>query len=187
MFLTKKYNFTMCDGCVWVVIGYILFKKNAFNGLLKVIGIQKFLLLTVHICLPSPRHLLTSAQILNKEIISLWRKRTTYLKFKKLKRAFPLKWRIFFHAEISIYSRAGFFIYLIEDFLQRFSTEDRVCRFFEQNQWKIPVILKNIKLVASLINAHRLFLSISGYVNGIFFSSYQLDWYFSINLDCLSL
>ena len=35
----------------------------------------------------------------------------------------------FFNAEISIYSRVGFFIYLFEDFPQRFSTEDFVRRF----------------------------------------------------------
>ena len=31
---------TICVGCVWIVIGYFLFEKEAFNGLLKVIGIQ---------------------------------------------------------------------------------------------------------------------------------------------------
>ena len=37
-----------------------------------------------------------------------------------------------FDAEISIYSHAEFFIYLFEDFLQRFSTEERVLRFFSK-------------------------------------------------------
>ena len=36
-----KYNFTICVGRVWIVIGYFLFGKQAFNGLLKFIGIQK--------------------------------------------------------------------------------------------------------------------------------------------------
>ena len=36
---------------------------------------------------------------------------------------FPLKWRIFFDAEIFIYSRAEFLIYLFEDFIQKFSNE----------------------------------------------------------------
>ena len=44
---------------------------------------------------------------------------------------FLLKWKDFFIAEISIYSRAEFLIYF-EDFLQRFSTEDRVRRFFSK-------------------------------------------------------
>ena len=30
----------ICVGCVWIVIGYFLFEKEAFHGLLKVIGIQ---------------------------------------------------------------------------------------------------------------------------------------------------
>ena len=36
----------------------------------------------------------------------------------------------FFNVEISIYTSARFLIYLLEDFLQRISTEDRVRRFF---------------------------------------------------------
>ena len=35
----------------------------------------------------------------------------------------PIKMEDFFYAEISIYSRAEFFIYLFEDFIQRFSNE----------------------------------------------------------------
>ena len=38
----KKYTFTICLGCVWIVIRYFLFEKHAFNGLLQVIGIQKW-------------------------------------------------------------------------------------------------------------------------------------------------
>ena len=38
---TKKYTFTICVGRIWIVIGYFLFKNETFNGLLKVIGIQK--------------------------------------------------------------------------------------------------------------------------------------------------
>ena len=37
----------------------------------------------------------------------------------------PIKMEDFFDAEISIYSRAEFFIYLFEDFIQRFSNETR--------------------------------------------------------------
>ena len=40
-FFNKKYTFTICVGRVWIVIGYFLFEKQAFNGLLKVISIQK--------------------------------------------------------------------------------------------------------------------------------------------------
>ena len=36
----NKYTCTICFVCVWIVIGYFLFKKQTFNGLLKVIGIQ---------------------------------------------------------------------------------------------------------------------------------------------------
>ena len=32
---------TICVGRVWIVIRYFLFEKQAFNGLLKVIGIQR--------------------------------------------------------------------------------------------------------------------------------------------------
>ena len=32
----KEYTFTIFVGCVWVVIGYFLFKKEAFIGLIKV-------------------------------------------------------------------------------------------------------------------------------------------------------
>ena len=35
-----KYTFTICVGRGWIVIGYFLFKKQTFNGLLRVIGIQ---------------------------------------------------------------------------------------------------------------------------------------------------
>ena len=35
----------------------------------------------------------------------------------------PIKMEDFFDAEISIYSRAEFFIYLFEDFILRFSDE----------------------------------------------------------------
>ena len=41
MFFRRKYTFTICVRCVWIVIGYFLFEKEAFNGLLKVIDIQK--------------------------------------------------------------------------------------------------------------------------------------------------
>ena len=37
----KKNTFTICVGRVWVVMGYFLFEKLAFNGLLKVIGIRR--------------------------------------------------------------------------------------------------------------------------------------------------
>ena len=40
-FFDKKYSFTICAGRVWIVIRYILFERQTFNGLLKVIGIQK--------------------------------------------------------------------------------------------------------------------------------------------------
>ena len=36
----KKYTFTICVGCVLVVILFFLLEKQTFNGLLKVIGIQ---------------------------------------------------------------------------------------------------------------------------------------------------
>ena len=39
-FFNKNYTFTICVGSVSIVIGYFLFEKQAFNGLLKVIGIQ---------------------------------------------------------------------------------------------------------------------------------------------------
>jgi hypothetical protein len=38
-----KYTFTICVRRVWIVIRYFLFEKQAFNGLLKVIGIQNLL------------------------------------------------------------------------------------------------------------------------------------------------
>ena len=41
MFIIKKYTYTICVGCVWIVIYFLL--KQAFNGLLKVIGIQTYL------------------------------------------------------------------------------------------------------------------------------------------------
>ena len=40
----------------------------------------------------------------------------------------PIKLEDFFDAEISIYSRMEFLIYVFEDILQRFSTEERVRR-----------------------------------------------------------
>ena len=43
-----------------------------------------------------------------------------------------IKMEEFLYAEISIYSCAGFLFYLFEDFLQRYSTEDRVRRFFSK-------------------------------------------------------
>ena len=44
-FKNQKYNFTICEGCVGIVIWYFLFEKEAFNELLKVIGIQTLLIL----------------------------------------------------------------------------------------------------------------------------------------------
>ena len=41
VFLNKKYTFTICVGRVWIVIGYFLIVKQAFNGLLNVISVQK--------------------------------------------------------------------------------------------------------------------------------------------------
>ena len=38
--MSSKYTFTIYVGRVLIVIGYFLFKKEAFNGLLKVVGIQ---------------------------------------------------------------------------------------------------------------------------------------------------
>ena len=49
-----------------------------------------------------------------------------------IKLTIPIKMEDFFDAEISIYSRAGFFIYLFEDFLQRFPIKPRVRRFFSK-------------------------------------------------------
>ena len=43
-FFNKKYTFTICGGCVWIVIRYFLFENQTLNGLLKDIGIQKTLL-----------------------------------------------------------------------------------------------------------------------------------------------
>ena len=37
----KKYTFSICVGRVWTVIRYFLFEKQTFNGLFKVIRIQK--------------------------------------------------------------------------------------------------------------------------------------------------
>ena len=37
--INKKYTFTICVGGVWIVIRYFLFEKQAFKGLLKIIGI----------------------------------------------------------------------------------------------------------------------------------------------------
>ena len=42
----KKYTFTNCVECVWIVIAYFLFEKQTYNRLLKVIGIENGLLLT---------------------------------------------------------------------------------------------------------------------------------------------
>ena len=39
----KKYTITIYVGRVWIVIGYFLFEKQSFNGLRKVIGMQKVL------------------------------------------------------------------------------------------------------------------------------------------------
>ena len=38
--LIKNILITICVKRVWIAIRYFLFEKNAFNGLLKVIGIQ---------------------------------------------------------------------------------------------------------------------------------------------------
>ena len=40
-FFNKKYTFTICVRRVWVVIVVFLLEKQTFNGLLKVIGIEK--------------------------------------------------------------------------------------------------------------------------------------------------
>ena len=37
LFFNKKYTITICVGCVWIVIGYFLFEKEAFNRFLKAI------------------------------------------------------------------------------------------------------------------------------------------------------
>jgi FtsH-binding integral membrane protein len=37
----KKFTFTICVGRVLIVIGYFLFEKHAFNGLLKVTNFEK--------------------------------------------------------------------------------------------------------------------------------------------------
>ena len=41
-FFIKKYTFTICVGCVWIVIyiSYSKYKLLTFNGLLRVSGIQ---------------------------------------------------------------------------------------------------------------------------------------------------
>ena len=39
-FSRRKILITICGGRVWIVIKYLLFEKQTFNGLLKVIGIQ---------------------------------------------------------------------------------------------------------------------------------------------------
>ena len=39
-FFNKKYTYKIFFGCVWIVIGYLI-RIETFNGLLKVIGIQK--------------------------------------------------------------------------------------------------------------------------------------------------
>ena len=62
----------------------------------------------------------------------------------------PLKMEDFFNAEISVYSRAGFFIYLFKDFLRRTVSVDfsQIClkilyktnkmQAFSWIKWKIP-------------------------------------------------
>ena len=40
MFFINKYTFTICVGCVWIVIYISYPKKQAFNGLMKVIDIK---------------------------------------------------------------------------------------------------------------------------------------------------
>ena len=40
-FFNQKYTFTFCDWRLWNVIRYFLIEKQAFKGLLKVIGLQK--------------------------------------------------------------------------------------------------------------------------------------------------
>ena len=44
----------------------------------------------------------------------------------------PIKMKYFFEAEISIYSRAEFFIYMFEDFLQRFLLRTVSVDFFSK-------------------------------------------------------
>ena len=44
----------------------------------------------------------------------------------------PIKMEDFFNAEISIYSRAEFFIYLFEDLYKDFLMKPRVRRFFSK-------------------------------------------------------
>ena len=39
-----KNNFKIFVRCVWILIGYLLFEKEVFKGLLKVIGIIIILL-----------------------------------------------------------------------------------------------------------------------------------------------
>ena len=48
-FYIKKYTFTLCVGCVWLLIYvYFLFEKQAFNGLLQVTNI--ITILTSRMC-----------------------------------------------------------------------------------------------------------------------------------------
>ena len=42
-FSIKNILLTICAGWIPIVIGYFLFEKQAFNGLRKVIGLQKYL------------------------------------------------------------------------------------------------------------------------------------------------
>ena len=42
MFSLRNILITVCVGRVWIVIRYFLLEKQAFHGLLKVIGIQKY-------------------------------------------------------------------------------------------------------------------------------------------------
>jgi hypothetical protein len=51
----------------------------------------------------------------------MYKKCTEFLECTKM--YIPIKMEDFFDAEISIYSAQNFFIYLFEDFIQRFSNE----------------------------------------------------------------
>ena len=58
----------------------------------------------------------------------------------------PIKMKNFFNAEISIYSLAGFFIYLFKDFLQRFSTKIfYVTVYVDFSQRCLKIFTKQIK------------------------------------------
>ena len=43
--MVSQKTFSICVGRVWIVLGYFLFEKLAFNGLLKVIGMHNMLLI----------------------------------------------------------------------------------------------------------------------------------------------